>query len=177
VDVSFRPLTDDDLEMLHGWLNEPGVVAWWEGDDVSWDGVVGDYGSAGRAERGDRTEHWVAVVDGSDVGWIQCYPTTDEPGEAQEWWDLGVDRTAAGIDYLVAEPGARGRGVGSAMIRAFVVDVVFGRHSEWTQAAAAPFVANAASWKALRRAGFRHVADVESDDGAWSLHVIDRGDV
>ncbi len=66
--VVFRRLTDHDLPMLHRWLNEPGVVRWWEGEDVSWDAVVRDYGSANE----EPTEHWIAVVDGRDVGWIQC---------------------------------------------------------------------------------------------------------
>ena len=41
--LRLRPLTDDDLPVLHAWLNEPGVVWWWEGDDVSWEAVVRDY--------------------------------------------------------------------------------------------------------------------------------------
>ena len=49
--------------MLHGWLNEPGVVRWWEGDDVSWDAVVRDYGPANP----DPTEHWIASLDGRDI--------------------------------------------------------------------------------------------------------------
>jgi acetyl esterase/lipase len=38
MEVTFRRLTDDDLPLLHDWLNESGVVRWWEGDDVSWAG-------------------------------------------------------------------------------------------------------------------------------------------
>lgn len=30
--ITFRPL-NDDLPVLHGWLNDPAVVQWWEGDD------------------------------------------------------------------------------------------------------------------------------------------------
>lgn len=63
----FRPVTHDDLPMLHRWLNEPGVVRWWEGDDVSWDAVVREYGPANP----DSTEHWVAAVDGEDICWIR----------------------------------------------------------------------------------------------------------
>ena len=76
--VTFRRLTDDDLPLLHRWLNEPGVVRWWEGDDVSWDAVVRDYGSGTT----DPTELWIASVDGHDVGWIQCWAVADEPEEA-----------------------------------------------------------------------------------------------
>jgi RimJ/RimL family protein N-acetyltransferase len=170
VQVTFRHLVDDDLPTLHRWLNEPGVVQWWEGDDVSWAGVVQRYGS----QLVDSTEHWIASVDGRDVGWIQCYPTADEPEEAEPWWALGVDRTAAGIDYLVGDPSDRGRGLGSAIIRAFTAEIVFGRHPEWTQAAAAPLVANLASWRALEKAGFRLVGTVQEKNGPARLMVADR---
>ena len=169
--VTFRRLVDDDLPTLHRWLNEPGVARWWEGDDVSWAGVVRDYGSP----HADSTEHWIASVDGRDVGWIQCYPTADEREEAEPWWALGVDRTAAGIDYLVGDSTDRARGIGSAMISAFVEDVVFARHPEWTQAAAAPLEANVASWRALEKAGFRFVGIVPEKGGPGRLMVADRG--
>lgn len=148
MEVTFRRLVDDDLPMLHRWLNDPAVVEWWEGDDVSWDAVVCDYGSPAA----DATEFWIASSDGSDVGWIQCYPAVDEPEESEPWFALGVDRTAAGIDYLIGEAAYRGRGLGSAMIRTFVTDVVFGLHPQWSQACAAPQADNVASWRALEKA-------------------------
>ena len=148
---TFRRLTDDDLPMLHAWLNEPGIVQWWEGDDVSWEGVVRDYGS----QNPEPIEHWIAVLDGRDVGWLDCYAMTDSPEEAHAWAKFGMEPDAAGIDYLVADPADRGRGVGTAMISTFVRDVVFGLHEHWTQACAAPDVRNTASWRALEKAGFR----------------------
>lgn len=168
--VTFRRLTDSDLPTMHGWLNEPGVVRWWEGDDVSWEAVVRDYGSTSA----DSTEHWIASVDGRDIGWIQCYPAADEPEETSQWWALGVDRAAAGIDYLIGSPADRGRGVGAAVIRAFVAEVVFGSHLDWSQACAAPYAENVASWRALEKAGFRFVGVIEDDDGPCRLMVADR---
>lgn len=170
MDVTFRRLREEDLEMLHRWLNEPGVVRWWEGDDVSWEAVVHDYGSIAT----DSAEYWLASIDGRDFGWIQCYATVDEPEEATPWWALGVDHTAAGIDYLVGDPGDRRRGLGSSMIRAFVAEVVFGQHPGWSQACAAPYAANVASWRALERAGFRFAGIVDDVDGPCRLMVADR---
>lgn len=170
-EVTFRRLSDDDLPTLHTWLNEPGVVRWWEDDDVTWEGVVHDYGSAAVD---DEAEHWIAVVDGRDLGWIQCYAVVDEPEEAQPWWELGVDRTAAGIDYLIGDPASRGAGLGTRMVRAFVEDVVFARHPGWTQACAAPLAANVASWRALEKAGFRFVGIVEDRFGPARLMACDR---
>ena len=170
VDVAFRPLTDDDLPMLHRWLNDPEVVRWWEGDDVSWEGVVRDYGSGST----DPVEHWLAIVDGRPVGWIQCYAVVDDLEEAAPWFALGVERSAAGIDYLVGDPADRGRGLGSAMIRAFVRDVVFANHPQWTQACAGPYAANVASCRALEKAGFRDMGTVAGADGPCRVMAFDR---
>lgn len=172
MDVTFRRLTDDDLPMLHRWLNEPGVVEWWEGDDVSWEAVVRDYGTPSSPS----LEHWISIVDGVDTGWIQCYAAVDDLEESAPWFDHGVTESAAGIDYLVGEPVERGKGVGSAIIRAFTTDVVFGRHPDWTQSAASPFEANAPSWRALEKAGYRYRATVEYEDGRCRLMVAERAD-
>lgn len=172
----FRPLSDDDLFMMHAWLNEPGVVRWWEGEDVSMQAVIADY-SPNRPDR-DSTEHWIAELDGGPVGWICCWHVLDGLSESGPWFHHGVTPTAAGIDYLVAAPDQRGQGVGSAMIRTFALDIVFGRHPEWTQAAAGPYTANEASCRALEKAGFRFAASIQHDDdedeGPCSLMILDR---
>ena len=173
VPITFRRLVDRDLPLLHRWLNDPEVVEWWEGDDVSWEGVVRDYGSANE----DSTEHWIACLEGAEIGWIQCYPAVDEPDETAAWFALGIDGAAAGIDYLIGDPRSRGKGLGSAMIRAFVTEIVFGLHPLWTQACAGPFAANEASWRALARAGFRFVGSIDDPDGACRLMALHREDL
>jgi aminoglycoside 6'-N-acetyltransferase len=173
MDMTFRRLTDDDLPMLHAWLNEPGVVRWWEGDDVSWAAVVREYGSTNT----EPVEHWLACVDGTPVGWIQCYAAASfaDEAETRAWFAMGIDRTAAGIDYLVGEPGRRGNGLGSQMIRRFVDQVVFPRHPDWTQVCASPQEANAASWRALANAGFRTLGTFEDAQvGTCRMMVLDR---
>lgn len=166
---AFRRLAADDLPQLHRWLNDPGVVRWWEGDDVSWEAVQRHYGGTTGS-----TEHWIASADGTDIGWIQCYPAADDPEEADGWWALGIDPSVAGIDYLVGEPDQRGQGVGSGMIAAFVEQVVFGLHPEWNQVCAGPFAANKPSWRALERAGFRFVGTVGTGYDECRLMARDR---
>ena len=172
MDVTFRRLVDDDLPMLHRWLNEPDVVRWWEGDDVSFAAVTRDYGSAST----EPTEYSIAVADGQDVGWIQCYAIAAYPDEdeVQQWQRLGVAETCAGIDYLIAEPARRRQGLGTAMISAFVRDVVFARHPAWTQVGASPVVANTASWRALEKAGFHCAGEFDSEFGRCRLMLAAR---
>ena len=174
LDLTFRPLDEADLPTLHRWLNDPAVVAWWEGEDVSWPAVVRDYGPG----HGEPVEHWLALLDGARLGWAQCYLALTEAGGEASLWREHLDlATTAGIDYLVGEPGARGRGVGTAMIRAFVRDVVFGRHPEWACVAAGPFEANRASWRALEKAGFARVPRLDDPAGPCVLMALARSDL
>ncbi len=172
VELTFRRLVDDDLPLLHGWLNDPAVVRWWEGEDVTWEAVVRQYGSANE----DPTEHWLALLDRRPVGWIQCYAWAAYADEAETkaQWAAGVDRSAAGIDYLVGDAADRGRGLGATMIRAFVQEVVFPSHPEWSQVSAGPFIANEASWRALTRAGFSPIGDHDSGEGDGPCRVMVR---
>lgn len=168
--ITFRRLRDWDLPMLHAWLNDPAVVRWWEGDDVRWPAVVADYSEGTRGPE----EHHIALDDGRPFGWIQCYPVALYPEEAEPWTAVGADPEIAGIDYLVGTPADRGRGLGRAMVAAFVDEVVFGQHPTWPQVGAAPELANRASWGALAKAGFRHLADIEGLEGPGRLMVRDR---
>ena len=173
VHVTFRPLRDDDLTLMYRWLNDPAVVQWWEGADVSWPAVVSRYGSAHSAP----VEHWIALSEGDPLGWMQCYCAADAArGEAYYWKRHLELRETGGIDYLVGEATSRTRGVGSTMIRTFVREVVFARHPEWRFAAAGPFEANVASWRALEKAGFRRLAILDDEDGPCVLMVADRNE-
>ncbi len=165
--ITFRPLEPDDFALMHRWLNEPGVVEWWEGDDVSPDAVRSHYFT--NVEVG--VEHWIALEETVPFGWIQCYPVTSDPAECAAWIAHGVPETSAGIDYLIGEPDLRGNGRGAAMIERFTEDVVFGLHPEWTHVSAGPFSANTRSWGALARAGFDHVGTFPDPDGPLHLMV------
>lgn len=167
----------DDLEMLHEWLNEPGVVRWWEGEDVSLDAVKRAYAP----DADPFTDHWIAMLEGVDVGWVQCWPVYAFPAETDPWVRHGVAPTAAGIDYLIAAPQDRGQGLGSEMIDTFVTEVIFDAASDFPQVCASPFAANAGSIGALRKAAFTHVADIYyppapggPDDGPCSLMARSR---
>ncbi len=169
--LTFRPLAPDDLPLMHRWLNDPDVVRWWEGDDVSWEGVTRDYGP----ERDlDGVEHWIATLDDRPIGWISCRDIAEWPEESAAWTALGAGPHTAGIDYLIGDAAERGIGLGARMIRQFVIDIGFGRHPDWQQAGADPFTANTRSWGALARTGFTRAGTYGAGADECTLMLVDR---
>jgi aminoglycoside 6'-N-acetyltransferase len=89
---------------------------------------------------------------------------------------LALAPQALSVDYLIGEPGRRGRGLGAEMIRVTVA-------RSWTELPEAEEVVvpvsagNVASWRALEAAGFTRVAEGElepDNPAADRAHVVYR---
>ena len=155
--IGFRPVARDDAPLLAAWLEREHVKRWWRED---------------RAEDLlDPNEHFVIVLDGSPIGMIQTYLVDDSP----EWKSVvGDEPDLAGVDLLIGEEDAVGRGVGPRVLAAFAREIVFARPG--TKACVATVEEpNRRSWRAFEKAGFRHVADVEEDGLPHRLMRLDRG--
>jgi aminoglycoside 6'-N-acetyltransferase len=125
----------------------------------------------------DPEEHYIALVAGRPVGWIQWVRLADVPEDAAFFAQLDPASGSASIDYLVGERDQRGRGLGTAMIRAFLADVVLGPHPDVREVWVAPQRANQASWRALAAVGFQHVADLPDPVGVCRAMVLRLPDV
>lgn len=155
--IAFRPIAHDDAVLLAAWLEREHVRRWWREDRVE--------------DHLDPNEHFVIELDGSPIGMIQTYLVDDHP----EWKSvIGDEPDLAGVDLLIGEEDAIGRGVGPHVLEAFARDVVFARPG--TNACVATVEEpNRRSWRAFEKAGFRHVADVEEDGLPHRLMRLDRG--
>jgi aminoglycoside 6'-N-acetyltransferase len=146
----------EDLPRLDRWLREPHVAQWWRGEPADLAAVEAKYGPC--IDGDDPTELFVIEDSGTPVGMIQRYLFRDEP----EWvsvldgiLDAADVADAAGIDYLVGDPAAIGRGVGSAAVAAMVA-MIF----DWQPVRSIVVSvqqANTASWRVLEKTGFRPV--------------------
>lgn len=174
--LQWRRLAADDLPLLCRWLAEPDVARWWAHDSTP-EGVERDFGASVRGE--EAGEDLVVSLDGRPVGLVQRSVIADYPEDLEEFAALvEVPEGAVELDYLVAEPALRGRGLGSRIIAALVEDT-------WTAHPSAPAVlvavaaANVASWRALEKAGLRRVAEgpmTPESPADGSLHVVHRID-
>jgi aminoglycoside 6'-N-acetyltransferase len=105
---------------------------------------------------------YLILLDGRPVGFIQTYLVADYPDFGAL---VGLGEGVAGVDLFVGEEELTGKGLGTAVVRAFVRDVVFAR-SATTACVADPDVRNTASLRAFERAGFRRVGEfVDPEDG------------
>ena len=162
--ITFEPLRREHLPMLRAWLSREHVRRWWRDGERS-------LGHAEDALAGrDATVYYLIVVDERPVGMIQTYLVADHP----EWEEVvGPGRGLAGVDLLIGEEDATGRGLGSQVLAQFAREVVFARPE--TQACVATVEeANRRSWRAFEKAGFRHVRDVEEDGLPHRLMRLDR---
>jgi len=156
--IAFRPLARADFPLLKTWLEEPVVARWWnhETSDAALDR---DFGPS--IDGDDPAEFFLALEGEQPFGLIQRYPIAAYPDYVEELAPVvELAPGALSVDYLIGEPGSRGRGSGAAMIAAFVAEC-WTRYPDATEIVVPVAAGNVASWRALERAGFTRVAEGE----------------
>jgi aminoglycoside 6'-N-acetyltransferase len=150
--LRFRPLTRPDLRLLVRWIARPHVKRWFP-EPATLAAVEREYGGELRGD--ERIRVFIVELDGVPVAMIQCYRVEDfldDPEWSTADWDAA---DCVGIDYMIGEQQLTGRGLGTALIGAFIDTVLRELHPQALGVVADPEPANAASIGALRRLGFR----------------------
>lgn len=179
--INFRPLARSDLSTLQRWLNTPHVYEWWgrHSGPGSLGGAGADAATAAEMEakygatinHGGTTHRFIIEHDGAAIGLIQWYHLRDYADYARE---IGEDpASAAGLDVLIGEASAVGRGLGSKAIDAFVTSVIF-KHADVDRVITDPAATNARSIRAFEKAGFTHVRFATSDGKSFPEAILVR---
>ncbi len=175
--ISFERLSRAHFPMLGRWLAEPHVARWWA-HDPSPAAVESDFGDV--VDGLEPAEDHLVLADGVPVGILQYCRFHDYPEYVDDMAPVyPVSDGMASIDYLIGDPDRVGRGLGTAMIAAFV-DRVWAQEPGVSSIVVPVHAANVASWRALMAAGFRAVAegditpDNPIDDRAHVILRIDR---
>jgi aminoglycoside 6'-N-acetyltransferase len=167
-EIDFRALVVADLPRLHRWLHDAEVVRWYAPSAPSLAAVRRKYGP--RIDGTSATRVYIATLDGGDAGLFQTYRFDAYRDYARR---IGADCRWAGLDYYIGEPRWRGRGLAHAIIERFVADVVFAA-ADIAACLASTALDNVRSIRALERAGFEFLRDVESPTGLEHLLVRHR---
>ena len=108
--VSFAPVVDDHLPLLHAWLSEPHVRQWWGDPDKEVE-LIREGCATGEVEG------FIFHVAGEPAGYIQSWMPFQYPEE--EPWAKDLPADVPGIDIFVGPAELTGRGVASLALRAF----------------------------------------------------------
>ena len=168
MEIGFRPLREDDLALLHEWLQREHVRRWW-GDYQTLDAVAEHYRPAIAGE--DPTDLYFIVLDGEPRGYIETYLVADYPDYDAH---VQVGPRVAGVDLFLADVELIGHGLGPRILDEFVRTVVFARDGI-DAVVAAPQCENAASIRAFEKAGFRRVR-ITTDPEEPGPHQLVRRD-
>jgi len=161
---TFRPLTAEDLPMLHEWLHRPHVRQWWREPST-----IAELDRDYLQPADPSTCAYIAMRDGIPAGFIQSYVVS---GSGEDWWTSETDPGARGIDPFVANASELGRGLGRAMVRAFANRLFEDPRVTTIQTDPAPD--NDRAIRSYRGAGFTTVGDVDTPDGRATLMRIAR---
>ncbi|MET3984980.1 GNAT family N-acetyltransferase [Streptomyces sp. PvR034] len=155
-----------DLDLLVAWMNDPEVAAFWE--------------LAGPASV--TAAHLREQLDG-DGSSIPCLGVLD--GTPMSYWEIyraDLDPLArhyaarphdTGIHLLIGDGTNRGRGLGTALLRA-VADLVFENRPRCTRVIAEPDMRNTPSVSAFLNSGFHCSAEVDLPEKRAALMIRER---
>jgi len=152
--IRFRRLVCADLPLMHRWLNAPHVAEWWGDEALPLDEIVAKY--APRIDGKEDVRCFVIVHGDAPIGYIQEYP---------------VGEDSAGIDLFIGEVEFHHRGLGAAIIRQFLNDVVFVNASV-ESCVIDPAVSNRSAIRAYEKAGFRFFKTITNPGEAEPQHLM-----
>ncbi|HVT01353.1 MAG TPA: GNAT family N-acetyltransferase [Patescibacteria group bacterium] len=155
--ISFRKLEIEDLSLMQKWLSEPHVHEWYDKDkDNSMEEVSKRYGP--KAKDNHLTDSYVVYYEKIPVGYIQTYRVNDYWSDFGKY--VGYDDHTASVDLFIGDPTFMGKGLGSAMLRKFLKEIVFS-NPDITACIIGPEPANKRSIRAYEKAGFKYVKTVQ----------------
>jgi len=162
---SFEPLRQEHLAALARWLSAEHVAPWFGPPAGAEEDPLGER---------DAVRRFVASLAGRPIGLIQIYRWSDFPDNAAA---VGGRSGEVGIDYLIGEAELIGRGVGPALIDAFLERYASGR-GDVAGVRVDVSEANERSWRCLEKLGFRREREgitLPRQEGRHYVYVRDHG--
>jgi acetyl CoA:N6-hydroxylysine acetyl transferase len=155
-----------DLELVHGWMNDPETAAFWELDGA----VERTANHLLEQSALDYTWPYIGLLDGEPMSYWEVYRADLDPLLDGRYSAVPHD---TGVHVLIGPAAYRGKGIGTALLRD-VAKRLLAAEPRSTRVLAEPDVRNERSIRAFAAAGFRRVAELELSDKRAALMVRDR---
>lgn len=169
--LMLRPMTEDDIALMHEWLQRPHIVRWWGGEAQRPKHLAqtrARYLPGVLAE--EMVTPYIAMLGDRPIGYAQSYVAM---GSGDGWWEDITDPGVRGIDQSLGEEADLGSGLGTRLVKA-LVDKLF-QDRQVTRIQTDPDPSNARAIRCYEKAGFRALREIVTPDGAALYMVRDRG--
>ncbi|MEU9347313.1 GNAT family N-acetyltransferase [Streptomyces sp. NPDC048278] len=155
-----------DLPVISAWMNDPAVAAFWQ---LAGSGTQTEDHLRAQLAGDGRSVPCLGVLDGTPMSYWEIYRADLDP-LARHYPARPHD---TGVHLLVGDVADRGRGLGSALLRA-VADHVLDHRPACARVVAEPDLHNTPSVAAFLNAGFRYASEVDLPAKRAALMIRDR---
>jgi AacA4 family aminoglycoside N(6')-acetyltransferase len=154
-------MTEQDLPLLHDWLQQPHMVEWWGGEAERPKTLAETrvrYLPRLLAE--ERVTPYIAMLGDEPIGYAQSYVAL---GSGDGWWEEETDPGVRGIDQSLGRPELLGRGLGTQLVKALVERLFADPAVSRIQTDPSP--ENLRAIRCYEKAGFRRLRTIVTPDG------------
>lgn len=167
-EIQFRSLTEDDFKLLHTWLNQPLVREFYQKVPITLAEVADEY-------RPRLAPQWparcfIAMFHEEPFAYLQTYTLAAWPEYAAL---LQLDHGVS-IDFYIGEPSCLGRGLGQAMLRQFLDQVLWVLYPAESRCYLAHSASNHRALKASKASDFQYLRNFIREAQTMSLLVFER---
>lgn len=160
--ITFVPFAAEHAPLMYDWLRRSHVAEWWS-EPPAIEEILDEY------VHGSEVDAYIVRLDGRPIGFIQSYVAA---GSGDGWWADVTDPGVRGIDQFIGEADALDRGVGTAMVHAFVARL-FGDPAV-TTVQVDPSPKNARAIRCYEKAGFEARSVIDTPDGPALYMTLQR---
>lgn len=158
--IALRLATEEDIPLIHDWLNKPHVVEWWGGEQArpTLAEVSEHYAPSVLIE--SSVTPYIAMLGDNPIGYAQSYVALASGGG---WWEDETDPGVRGIDQLLANSAQLNKGLGTRVVRA-LVKLLFDDPAV-TKIQSDPAPTNLRAIRCYEKAGFVQQKVITTPDG------------
>ncbi|MEU3063068.1 GNAT family N-acetyltransferase [Streptomyces subrutilus] len=154
------------LDLIAHWMNDPAVAAYWE---LAGPTAVTAAHLRTRLDGDGSSIPCLGLLDGTPMSYWEIYRADLDP--LSRYYPARPHDT--GIHLLIGDGANRGKGLGTALLRA-VADLIFDNRPRCTRVLAEPDIRNTPSVSAFLGSGFRCSTEVDLPDKRAALMIRER---
>lgn len=169
--ISFRPLCEDDLKLLHQWFQLPHIKRWYARNKTySFEAIKNQY--LPRIHAPEKIPNYIIVFGNTPIGYIQLYHLDSSLPDGVTNYNHPLFETydpkdIAGIDLFIADENFLHKGYGAKTLNAFINNYI---KDTFKAVVADPMRNNQMAIEFFKRMGF--VEDIETSKESQNILLL-----